>query len=189
MMTFLAVGVATMFVFAVQSAAQSQENTGVQRPVQQREIDRLKRQIEQDMRSSVEAVFDYHTESGNLNQKLDFFRYGGRLNLKMGSSASFQLTGTRTNYVPINAAFKEQGTNMTAGIHAKLAESTEAHVEVGATRFTTDTSSINGSGSIAYSHSDNTHFYVEASRSNVEESMLSAVGIRPVVGPFAGRLV
>ena len=189
MRTFLAIIVATMFAFAGLAAAQSQENTGVQRPVQQREIDRLKRQIEQDSRSSVEAVFDYHTESGNLNQKLDFFRYGGRLNLKTGASSSLQLTGTRTNYLPISPTFREQGTNLTAGLHSKLGEYTQAHVEVGATRFTTDTSTINGSGSITFSHSDNTHFYVEASRSNIEESLLSATGIRPVIGPFAGRLV
>ena len=47
-----------MFALSGRAAAQSQENSGVQRPVTQQEIDRLKRQIDQDTRSSVEAIID-----------------------------------------------------------------------------------------------------------------------------------
>src|SRR2546430_6790215 len=114
MRTFFAVAVA-VFAFSGHVAVQAQEASGVQRPVTQQEIDRLKRQIDADTRSSVEAIIDYHTESGDLNNRLDFFRYGGRLNLKLGPSAAFQLTGTRTDYLPLSDLFKEQGTNVTAG--------------------------------------------------------------------------
>src|SRR6266566_7440274 len=138
MKTFLAFIVAVMFALSGPAAAQAQENSGVQRPVTQQEIDRLKRQIDQDTRSSVEAIMDYHTESGDLNNRLDFFRYGGRLNLKLGSSA-FQFRGTRTDYLPIGDVLRQQGTNITAGFRTKLSETTEAHVEAGATRFSTDT--------------------------------------------------
>src|SRR5438552_5628685 len=99
MRMFLAFNVAVMFALSGPAAAQAQENPGVQRPVTQQEIDRLKRQIDQDTRSSVEAIMDYHTESGDLNNRLDFFRYGGRLNLKLGSSGAFQFRGMRTEYL------------------------------------------------------------------------------------------
>ena len=188
MRTFFAVAVA-VFAFSGHVAVQAQEASGVQRPVTQQEIDRLKRQIDADTRSSVEAIIDYHTESGDLNNRLDFFRYGGRLNLKLGPSAAFQLTGTRTDYLPMSDLFKEQGTNVTAGIHTKLSESTEAHVEAGASRFSSDTSSINALASVTYNASDHTYLSVTARRSNVEESLLSTTGIRPVTGPFAGQLV
>src|SRR5215831_11603205 len=105
MRTLFALAVAVISGFAPSSLALAQESAGVQRPVTQQEIDRLKRQIDQDMRSSVEAITDYHTESGDLNNRLDFLRYGGRLNLKLGAASAIQLTGTRTDYLPINDVF------------------------------------------------------------------------------------
>src|SRR5262249_55044189 len=146
MRRFLAVIVAVMFAFSGRAAAQAQDNSGVQRPVRQQEIDRLKRQIDEDTRSDVDAIIDYHTETGDLNNRLDSFRYGGRLNLKLGSSSALQLTGTRTNYMPILSVFNEQGTNFTAGIQSKLSEYIDTHLEAGATRFSTDTTSINALG-------------------------------------------
>jgi hypothetical protein len=189
MRTCLVVIVAALFCFVDRAGAQAQENPGSQSPVRQQEIDRLKRQIDEDTTSSVEAITDYRTQTGDLNNRLDFVRYGGRLNLKSGSSSVFQLTGTRTQYLPISDAFRETGTNFTAGLQTKLSESFAAHLEGGATRFSTDTYSINALASMTYKWSDETHVYVTASRSNVEDSLLSAVGIRPVVGPFAGQLV
>jgi cellulose synthase operon protein C len=178
-----------MLILVADAGAQPQENTGIQPPVRQQEIDRLKRQIDRDIRSSVEAIIDYHRETGDLNNRLDFFRYGGRLNLKLGSSAGFQLTGSRTDYMPISSGFGEHGINMTAGLQTNLAESTEAHIEAGATRFSTDTTTINALASVTRNVSDQSRVYVTASRSNIEESLLSAVGIRPLAGPFAGQLV
>src|SRR5262245_8713343 len=48
MRAFLAVIVAAAAAFGGQAAAQSPENQGIQRPVRQQEIDRLKRQIDED---------------------------------------------------------------------------------------------------------------------------------------------
>jgi Cellulose synthase operon protein C C-terminus (BCSC_C) len=42
---------------------------------------------------------------------------------------------------------------------------------------------------VRFAASEKTNFYATASRSNVEESLLSSAGIRPVAGPFAGQLV
>ena len=189
MRTLLAVTIAAMFAFGGLAAAQGQENSGIQRPVRQQEIDRLKRQIDEDTRSTVEAIIDYHTETGDLNNRLDSFRYGGRFNLKLGPSSALQLTGTRTNYMPIDSVFDEQGMNFTAGLQTKLSESTEARFAAGATRFSNDARSINALASVAFNASDNTRLYVTGSRDNVEESLLSMTGIRPVAGPFAGQLV
>lgn len=189
MKSFLAVIVAAIVGFGGQRPAWAQETSAIERPVRQQEIDRLKRQIDSETRSSVEAVTDYHTETGDLNSRLDFIRYGGRLNLKLDSSSVLQVTGTRTQYLPLSSAFREAGTNLTAGIQTKLSEETDVHLEAGGTRFSTGAMSINGLASLTYNLSDQTHLYATASRSNVEESLLSMTGIRPVAGPFAGQLV
>jgi hypothetical protein len=188
MRTFFTLTFAVLFV-CIPSIIAAQESSGPQHPVTQQEIDQLKRQIDQDTHSSVQTITDYHTESGDLNNRLDFVRYGGLLNLKMNSSTTLRLTGTQTNYLPINDVFREHGTNLTAGLQTKVAESIDAHLEGGVTRFSTDTISVNALASIIYNVSDQTHFYVTANRSNVEESLLSTTGIRPVAGPFAGQLV
>jgi hypothetical protein len=188
-LTFLAVVVALMFAFSGRSAAQSQDSSGVLRPVRQQEIDRLKRQIDEDTLSGVEVITDYHTETGDVNNRLDWLRYGGKLNLKFGSSSVFQFTGTRTNYMPITDAFAQQGTNFTAGVRTSLSEYLDAHFEAGATRFSTDTTTINALASLTYNPSDKGRVYVTASRNNVEESLLSTTGVRPAGGTFAGQLV
>jgi hypothetical protein len=188
MKTCLGIAIAVMFGFVGHAAAQAQESSTIQRPVRQQDIDRLKRQIDDEAGSHVEAIFDYHSETGDLNNRLNSFRYGGRLNVKFGSASAFQFTGTRTNYLAIDNIFNRQGTNFTAGVQTKLAEYLGGHFEAGVTRFT-DTSTVNAHGSVTYSPSDNTRFYVQGSRSNVEESLLSTSGIRPVAGPFAGQLV
>ena len=190
MKTFLFAFTGVMVFCLSCSFALAQESSGgMQRPVTQQEIDRLKQQIDDDTRTSAEGIFAYHTESGDLNNRLDFVRYGGRLNYKPGSSTAFQLTGTRTNYFPISDVFNAQGTNLTLGVQTKFAESIEAHLEGGATRFSTDTWSIDGLATFRYNASDQTHIYATASRTNVADSLLSTAGIRPVVGPFAGQLV
>src|SRR5262249_30068269 len=112
-----------------------------------------------------------------------------RLNMRFGSSSAFQFTGTRTNYFPIDNIFNEQGTNFTAGVQTKVLESVEAHIEAGATRFSTDKSTVNAHASVTYKPSDNARLYVAGTRNNVEESLLSTAGIRPIAGPFAGQLV
>jgi hypothetical protein len=165
------------------------QDSSAQRPVTQQEIDRLKQQIDDDTRTSAEGIFAYHSETGDLNNRLDFVRYGGRLNFKPLSSTAFQLTGTRTNYFPVSDVFNAQGTNLTFGVQTKFFESTEAHLEGGATRFSTDTTTINALASFRYNASDQTHLYATASRTNVGDSLLSTAGIRPVLGPFAGQLV
>src|SRR5215831_17999790 len=188
MRTFFTLTLAVLFV-CMPSLLVAQQSPGPQHPVSQQEIDQLKRQIDQDTHSSVQSITDYHTESGDLNNRLDSIRYGGLLNLKLSSSTAFRLTGTQTNYLPISDVFREHGTNLTAGLQTKVTESIDAHVEGGVTRFSTDTASINALASIVYNASDQTHFYATASRTNVEESLLSTTGIRPVTGPFAGQLV
>jgi hypothetical protein len=188
MRMFVALTFAIVFVCTPYFAL-AQETSGPQHPVTQQEVDQLKRQIDQDTRSSIQVISDYHSESGDLNNRLDFMRYGGLLNLKLNSSTAFQLTGTQTNYLPISDLFREHGTNLTAGLQTKVFESVEAHLEGGLTRFSTDTSSINALASIIYNASDQTRFYTTASRNNVEESLLSTTGIHPLAGPFAGQLV
>src|SRR5262245_20429639 len=109
MKSFLAVLVAAIVGLGGQRPAQAQESPAVERPVRQQEIDRLKRQIDDETRSSVEAVMDYHTETGDLDSRLDFVRYGGRVNRRLDSSSALQFTGTRTQYLPLDSVFRETG--------------------------------------------------------------------------------
>jgi hypothetical protein len=189
MRTVFSITFAAMLAFMPRAAALAQNNSGIQKPVTQQEIDRLKRQIDLDERDGIEAIADYHTETGDLNSRMDFTRYGGRLNMKWTPTLAFQLTGTRTNYRPISDTFGEHGLNLTLGMHSKFSEAAEAHFEAGATRFSTDTYTINALAAVAFNASDHSHLYATASRNNVEESLLSSAGIRPVAGPFAGQLV
>jgi len=189
MKPFLAVLVAATVGLGGQRPAWAQESAATERPVRQQEIDRLKRQIDDETRSSVEVLSDYHTETGDLNSRLNFIRYGARMNFRLDSSSALQFTGTQTQYQPLSSAFNESGTNLTAGIQTKLSEATDVHLEAGGTRFSTGAMSINGLASLTYNVSDQTRLYATASRSNVDESLLSMTGIRPVAGPFAGQLV
>src|SRR5215831_4846696 len=178
-----------MFVCSVSAVAQVQQDSGIERPVTQREIDDLKRQILNDTDSSVEAIGDYHHETGDLNNQLDFTRYGGRITLKSASAAGVYLTGTRSDYMPLSSTFNQWGVNLTAGIFSRLSEQTEIRAEAGATRFSTDTWTWNGAASVHLKLSDRTGFYLTGTRDNVLESLLSTTGLRPVAGPFAGQLV
>lgn len=165
-----------------------QKRSWNEKPVSSQEIEQVKREITDETRSSIEGIFDYHSETGDLNNRLDFWRYGGRLNLRSGGML-FYLGGTRTLYHTINHFLDESGTGFTAGLKGTVSDLYTIQFEIGATNFSTHTTTVNALGSITVAPSDRTSFYVTGSRTNVEESLLSATGIRPVAGPFAGTLV
>ena len=60
--------------------AQVDKEPSIYRQVTPEEIERLKRQITEDTRSSVEVLGEGHYESGDLNERLYFFRVGAGLN-------------------------------------------------------------------------------------------------------------
>jgi len=169
------------------------ENTeggaGTHRPVSTKEIEELKRQISDETQSNVEIISEYHTETGDLNNRLDFLRFGARLNYKANSGTLFYFGALHTPYRTRDSVMDAWGTNFTAGLKGKLSDNVSTQIEVGATRFSSNTTTINAMGSLNFRTSERSGLYVTASRSNVEESMLSAVGLRPVSGPFAGELV
>ncbi len=170
-------------------ADQASENPGIYQTVTTQEIDKLKQQIVDESRPNLEFIFDYHTESGDLNDRLDFWRYGARLNYKFRSSALLYFSAIQTPYKTKDSVLDEWGTNFTVGIKGRVSERVQSQVEVGGTRLSTGKTTVNASGSVRFSASEKTNFYATASRSNVEESLLSATGIRPVAGPFTGQLV
>ncbi len=159
-----------------------------EKPVSSQEIDQLKREIADETHSSVEGIYDYHSETGDLNNQLDFWRYGGRLNIRRHGMLLY-LSGTRTLYHTIDDFLDESGTGFTAGIKGTFSNLYGLQLEIGGTNFSTDTTTVNALGSITFTPSDHTSLYLSGSRTNVEESLLSATGIRPVAGPFAGTLV
>jgi len=71
---------------ALVRSTRSRASTGRSR---RKSSERLKRQISQDTRSSIEALGVYHYESGDLNNRLDFFRAGAGLNYNGGLDAVY----------------------------------------------------------------------------------------------------
>ncbi|MCI0621199.1 MAG: BCSC C-terminal domain-containing protein [Acidobacteria bacterium] len=186
--------VSTVFVILLAggllpASDKTEASPGIHRPVSSQEIEELKRQISDETQSNIEFLADFHTESGDLNNRLDFWRFGARLNYKKSSGTLFYFGGVHTPYRTRDSVVDAWGTNLTAGIKGKLSEQVSTQVEVSGTRFSTNTTTINALGSLHFKASERSGLYVTASRSNVEESMLSAVGLRPVSGPFAGKLV
>jgi len=167
----------------------STDDPSINRPVTQAELDKLKHEIEDDSDSSLEAIAEYHNESGDLNERLNFWRYGGRLTYRPSSATSLYLRGIRTQYMTLGSIFGGAGTNFSAGYKGHVSESTDLQLEGGATHFNTASTTINAFAGLNFRPSDQTTVYVNGTRSNVEESLLSATGLRPVVGPFAGHLV
>jgi len=173
----------------LEGAAQLDKEPSIYRPVTPEEVERLKRQIAEETRSNVELIGDYHYESGDLNNRLDLWRTGARLNYKWRPSTRFSVSGVETRYMTQDDSFGGWGTNLTLGVRSALTDSVQVQAELGGTYFSTDTTSVNGLASVNFAPSDSVNLYVTASRSNVEESLLSATGLRPKTGPFAGDLV
>jgi hypothetical protein len=176
-------------LFALGGLAQSDREPSIHRPVSAEELERLKRQITEETRSSVELLGDYRIESGDLNDRLDLWRLGARLNYKAATGSLIYLSAAQTNYMTRDDRFGGRGTNLTLGLRRELSDVLRLQLEIGGTRFSTESSSINGLASLNYAPSDTENVYLTASRSNVEESLLSATGLRPTTGPFAGMLV
>jgi hypothetical protein len=171
------------------AADASDQQTGINRPVTSQEIDQLKQEISDSSSSNVQGIFEYHAENGDLNNRLDFLRYGGQINFRLKSDTVVYFRAVRTSFMTIGGALDEHGLNATGGVRTSLSEAVDLQVEAGDSRFNTDSSTINALGTARYKTSGGSTIYATASRTNVEESLLSAAGIRPVFGPFAGQLV
>lgn len=169
--------------------AQLDKEPSIHRAVSPEELERLKRQIAEETRSNVELLGDYHYESGDLNNRLDFWRTGARLNYKWKPTTRFYLSGVETRYMTQDDSYNGWGTNLTLGVRSALSDAVQIQTELGGTYFSTETTSVNGLASINFAPTDTVNLYVTASRSNVEESLLSATGLRPKTGPFARELV
>jgi Cellulose synthase operon protein C C-terminus (BCSC_C) len=159
------------------------------RPVTPEEIARLRREIEHETRSSVELLFDGHGEDGDVNNELSFLRYGARLNLRRASGTTFHLSVRQTPYSMQDDVIQESGLSFALGARSKRSERVEYEWELGGTRFSNDAWSVTGLVSVTVQANDEVRYTIGARRSNVEESMLSAAGLLPIEGPFAGDRV
>ena len=176
-------------ITAMDGAAQSPDsNAGVNRPVSAQEVDRLRQAIYDETHSNVEGIFGLHRESGDLNNKVNFYRVGLRANVKLDSRRWLYASAVHTPYSLSNGLVKASGTNVTLGLRAPFLENVKTLAEVGATRFSNGGKTINALGSIGLA-SASSALTLTASRSNVEETLLSATGVRPVAGPLTGQTV
>ena len=176
---FLLAGVLIVSLPVCAWSQSSEPNPGIQRPVTTQELEQLKRRIYDETRSNIEGVFEYHTESGDPNNRLDSYRVGARLNLKPTPETLLQIRGTHTPYSIGNDVLTAWGTNLTIGLKSQLTEENSLELEAGVTGFSTERLSINGLGAFSFSNQSRTIRFT-GSRSNVEESLLSVTGVRPV---------
>lgn len=170
-------------------AGENSEDSATHRPVSSREIEQLNLQIASASRSSVEALGEYHTETGDVNERLDFWRYGGRFNYRHTAATLLYLRAVGTDYMTIGHLRDARGLNFTGGLQHKLSEATSAQFEIGATHFSTGASTVNATGTLRHQISDGLEFHLTGSRANVEETLLSAAGVKAAAGPHAGQLV
>jgi hypothetical protein len=158
-------------------------------PVSRHDIDDLKRQILEETQSSLELLLDVHDENGDRNSELDFPRYGARLNLKVRPAITLFVSAQRTPYRTQDSAFQSTATGLTVGMHTRPSEGREWQAELSATRFSAGDWSVTGLLGITFRPSGALRYSFSLQRTNVEESLLSVAGLRPVEGPFAGMLV
>jgi hypothetical protein len=159
------------------------------KPVTPEEIARLRREIERESRSSLDLLMDGHTETGGLNDKLSFVGLGTRLNLKRGSDRTLRMTARVSPYTTEDSVVEEWGASLTLGALTRRSERVDYEWELGAVRFSTGRWDGTGLVKVNVRSSEKLRYSVGGSRMLVEESMLSAVGLEPVVGPFAGERV
>ena len=153
------------------------------------EIERLRREIESETRSNLELLVDGHTETGGLNDSLRYLRFGARLNLGRGSGSRLRLTAIHAPYRTEGSVVEESATSLSIGALGRHSEAIGYEWEVGAVRFSTERWDGTGLLRLTVRASDSARYSIGLSRTLVEESMLSAVGLDPVLGPFAGERV
>src|SRR6516164_11663365 len=102
------------------AADASEQQTGINRPVTSQEIDQLKQEISDSSSSNIQGIFEYHAENGDLNNRLDFWRYGGQLNYLWKPSTTVYLRATGTSYTTIGGVLDERGFNGTGGIRTSF---------------------------------------------------------------------
>jgi hypothetical protein len=161
----------------------------VDKPVSPREIEELRKKIEAETRSTLEILLGSYGENGDLNNRLDVFRYGARLELKLQSGRTASIVATRAEYATPENLLQAHGTRVAVGLRSAPTEKLGRHVELGVTRFSSGSTTVEGVASATVRPDAAARLSLEVSRTSVEESLLSSAGIRPVVGPFAGALV
>src|SRR5262249_2261353 len=151
-------------------------NEGAAPPVSPQDIEALRRRIESERRSQAELVFDDHRESGDLNSRLEYERYGFRLALRRDGPALLA-SATRTPYRTTQGLLAASGTNLTVGGERRVGDSVETHAELGVTHFDGGATSVGGQAAVTVRPSEKLRYSAGVARTNVEESFLSAVGI------------
>lgn len=185
---FLLLALLGFAVAEVRSNEQETEQPPGEEPVTPEEIEELRREIERGTRSSLEVLFDWNGDSGDLNNQLHVQRYGVRYNLKRESS-TIEMRAWRVIYGTIDSVVEESGTGGAVAVRTKHSDRLESHFEIGALWLSSDTWLLTGLATLTVKPSEKAHYSVSFVRANVDESVLSAVGLRPVTGPFAEELV
>jgi hypothetical protein len=183
----LAVLVSLMTTASLPAAAQNGPDP-LQDPVSPQEIERLRRQITRESRSSAEMLGEFRHESGDVNNRLNLARYGARVNLRLPQGAIFSAGVVRTHYLSQLVPFNSSGTNFTVGLRSTASDTAAGRIELGLTTFSTGAVSVNGAGDLSRRLTERATLTIGATRTNVEESLLSAAGLRPAAGPFATQL-
>ncbi len=157
-------------------------------PVTPEEIEELRREIERGTKSTLELHLDWNSDSGDLNNQLHLQRYLVRYNLKRRSS-TIETRAWRVLYGTADSVVEESGTGGAIGVRTKHSDRFESFFEIGTLWLSSDAWLVTALATLTVRPSERAHYSVGFVRANVDESLLSAAGLRPVTGPFADDLV
>ncbi|OGH95686.1 MAG: hypothetical protein A2104_05955 [Candidatus Melainabacteria bacterium GWF2_32_7] len=149
----------------------------------------LKETIQMLIRPKFEPFFGFHEESGNLNSKVDFKEYGGEFTFYPKPNYGVKSGISATPFVSKNGLAHTTATLYYAGFESKPTNNLSFDCEAGIDSYSNGGVGILGDASLIYSLNDFIVLDLGYIRQRQENSVLSAVGLTPEVGPFANELV
>ncbi len=154
------------------------------------QLEQARQQQAQLQRPAVQSVYTGHTEAGTVDEKLKFNRVSNQVTLYLSADTALNLTYEPTFYESGGDIESETRNLFGAGFTRQWTDRLRTSVWAGVADYS------NGGGnplftniSLALRPNDAWQPTLRFDRYGVEESVLSASGLRPVVGVFANQLV
>lgn len=148
----------------------------------------LKNEINTEIKPKLEPIFALFDETGNANQ-LKYQRYGGRFFANPKPNYTLNSAISATPYSSLDDNAETTSTLYSAGLAGKPTNNLQFDSNIGIDDLSNNTQQVLGNVNINIIPNDTINFNIGYIRNKIEYSLLSAAGLRPIVGPFAGLLV
>jgi hypothetical protein len=161
---------------AASTSADTQSQSGIDRPVSPQEVREAEDELTAASQPDLQIVGGFETHSGDALTALSTLRAGAQLDLRRSGDNLFYARVTDFQFSG-NGGQSASAFNVTGGLKRTISDAASANFELGASRFSTGGSTVNGLATATLANSMGTTFTLAASRSNVVETMLSAAGV------------